>query len=117
MKGAEDVLMAEAMALLLTVRLARDCGIRHMVFEADNEKAIRLIQKHKIEDITYLGMIIYEIGALKSSFDTCQFKHISRKCNSLAHHMAQLAHSSPNRVWIEEVPLEVQNMYFHDILN
>jgi len=115
-KGANDVMMAEVFALLLTVRIARDFGFRHMVFEVDNDKMVRMAQKNKIDNISYLGKVIYEIGALKSSSDTCHFRYISWNCNEVAHTMAQLAHSSTNKVWIEEVPLEVQEVYYHDIL-
>jgi len=31
--------------------------------------------------------------------------------------MAHLAHPSPDKVWLEEVPLDVQEVYYHDILN
>jgi hypothetical protein len=111
LKGSDEAITAEAFALLLTVRLARDCG-----FEADNERVIKLVQNEKIENRSYLGKILDEIRVLQSSFDTCQFRFISRKYNNVAHNMAHLAHSCPDRVWIEEVPLDVQDMYYHDIL-
>jgi len=31
--------------------------------------------------------------------------------------MAQEAHSDPNRVWIEEVPQQLNEVYFHNLIN
>jgi hypothetical protein len=40
--------LAEAFGLLLTMRLAYECGFREMVFEGDNEKVWNLVrQGHK----------------------------------------------------------------------
>lgn len=115
--GSDDVIVAEALALLYTIRLTLECGFRRMIFEADNQRLIRLVQNEKEEDRTYLGQIIGVIRQLQSHFDTRQFRHISRTCNKVAHCMAQLAHLNPDKVWIEEVPIEAQEMYFHEILN
>lgn len=97
--GIEDALTAKAYALLLTLRLAIECGFRSLTFEVDSEKVSRLVNSEKQEDRSYLGQII---GAIR---------------NKLAHALAHLAHSNPDRIWIEEVPPEVVEVYYRDILN
>ena len=115
MSGYGDAQLAEAYALLQTVRLAIDCGFKRMVFEGDNEKVFNLVQ-NDISDIrSYLGRILNEIQKLQSQIDTCRFSVISRAANSVAHNLAHLAHSDPNRIWIEEVPYSTQEVYFHDL--
>lgn len=116
LKGSEEVITAEAFAMLQMLRLARDCGFRHMEFDSDNEKIVHLVQNEKKENISYLGLILSEIRVLKSCFDTCHIKYISRSCNLVAHNIAQLAHSSLDTIWLEEVPLDVQEVYYHDLL-
>ncbi|XP_024640794.1 uncharacterized protein [Medicago truncatula] len=116
-KGTEEVILAEAFSLLSTVRLAIDCGFRQMIFEGDNEKVFRTLKDNKIEDRSYLGSIIKEIQRLQFSFDKCQFNFIPGECNTTAHSMAQVAHSNPNSIWIEEVPTQISAVYFKDLLN
>jgi len=67
--GSNKVIIAEALALLFTIRLALDCGFRRMVFEANNQRVIRLVQNEKEEeDRSYLGQIISVIRKLQSRF-------------------------------------------------
>jgi len=117
MKGSDDVKFAESFALLRTIELARDCGFRRVSFEVDNELLARMIQNEQAEDRSYLGQLIYEIRSLQSCFDMWSLKHIDRSRNGLAHKMAQIAHSDPNKVWIEEVPFEANRMYLQDIIH
>jgi len=37
--------------------------------------------------------------------------------NKGAHAMAQLAQSEPNKVWLEEMHLAINDVYFQDLLN
>jgi len=67
--GSNKVIIAEALALLFTIRLALDSGFRRMVFEANNQRVIRLVQNEKEEeDRSYLGQIISVIRKLQSRF-------------------------------------------------
>lgn len=116
-KGFEDATLAEAHALLATVCFAVDCGFRRVCFEGDNEKVIRLAQSNNIEDKSYLGSVLKEIQAMQWSFDAWQFQSISRKCNKTAHAMAKLAHLNPNEIWLEEIPPQISEVYFHDLIH
>lgn len=102
---------------MMSLRFALDCGFRRTLFEGDNEKIFKRIQNVENEDRLYFGFLIKEIQILQSRFNTCQCNFIHREANSTAHSMARLAHSSPNRVWIEEVPSEILDVYCKDLLN
>jgi ribonuclease HI len=110
--GFEDATTAEACALWKTMSLAKECGFRRVIFEGDCEKVIRQIQNSNIQDRSYLSLIVKEIQHIQSFFDKCSFRFTHRSGNKVADRMAQLAHTDPNVVWIEEVPLAVTDVYF-----
>lgn len=120
--GGEDTLMAEAHALISTMRLAKDCGFRRVYFESDNKRLISLIKEEQLKteekrNRSYTGQMIKEIWKLQLSFDKCNFMFTHRSGNKVADQLAHLAHEKPNMVWIEEVPIEANTLYFHDLLN
>ena len=117
MKGSDDVKFAEAFALYHSTDLALACGFKRVVFEVDIERLVSLVQNDLIEDRSYLGQLLYEIQSLQTQFDTCSLTYIDRSCNGLTHKMAQIAHSNPNNVWIEEVPFKANEVYIHEILH
>lgn len=94
-----------------------ECGFRRLVFEGENETIIRRIQNDKLVDRSYLGETIKGIQKIQSGFDMCSFKFIHRDSNIVAHMLAQLALIDPNKVWLEEVPPPITDVYFHDLLN
>lgn len=97
--------------------MLKDYGFRQVQFEADNESLIQRIKVGIDVDRSYLGLFLSEIHQLQLNFDICHFSFIPRDGNHTAHSLAQLAHSEPNLVWIEEVPLGIHAMYFKDLLN
>jgi len=45
------------------------------------------------------------------------FSHIQRTGNALAHFLAQLATTDPDKVWMEDVPSDASSLYFSDIVS
>jgi hypothetical protein len=88
-----------------------------MIFESDSETLIRMVKDTTQRNRSYLGSVIQEIWSTQSYFDTCNFAFTHRTGNKVADSLAHLAHEKPNLIWIEEVPVEVHSMYFHDLLN
>lgn len=111
--GQDDAAMAEAYALLSTVRLAVDYDFRRVIFEGDNKRLMQRILDLRKQDKSYFGSIVKEIQQHQKFFNLCLFSYIPRLGNSVAHSLARLAHSKPNRVWIEEVPNDINEVYFH----
>jgi ribonuclease HI len=114
---SEDPLLAEAYALFRTMVLARECGFQRIIFESDSELLVRKVKEDRIHNRSYLGYLIDEIRRQQCLFATCSFSFTHRSGNKIAHHMAQLGHEKPNEVWIEEVPVAIDIMYFHDLMN
>ena len=115
--GHDHALEAEAFAMLTTMKFTAECGFRSVMFEGDNERLIRMVKEGLIQDRFYPGLMVQEILKTKLAFDKYLFSFIPRTGNKVAHHLAQLAHSDPNMIWMEEVPLAITSMYLHDILN
>jgi len=114
--GFEDVLTAEAFGLYAGVVLALCSGFHNVIFENDNKSVIEKIQRKGFEDRTYMGSIVSEIWTLIGQFVNCRFCFTHRQGNQVAHAMAQFAHSEPNKVWRESVPIPAQNVYIHDLI-
>ncbi|AET05111.1 hypothetical protein MTR_8g101620 [Medicago truncatula] len=96
-QGCDDVLLAETYGLLVTMRLC--------------------IDRDENSGRSYLGLVIKEIHFLQSFFDTCQFSFTHRNGNKTPHCVAQLAQSDPGLVWLEEVPISINEVYFHDLIS
>jgi len=76
-----------------------------------------MIHNDRKDNRSYLGELIKEIRLHQSCFDMCQIRSIPRSCNIAAHVMTQVALFDPNRIWIEEVPHQLNEVYFHDLIN
>jgi len=56
-------------------------------------------------------------SGLKTSFAYCLFTFAPREGKKVAHKLAQLAHSEPNKFWMDEVPYSIIEVYFHDLIH
>lgn len=45
------------------------------------------------------------------------FTHVNRSGNVVAHCLAHMATTTPNQVWLENVPAQAQNLYFDDLIS
>jgi len=117
LKGQDEATVAEALAILFTMRLVEDCGFMKMFFEGDNERVMWLVQNGQNEDKSYLGGIIKETQEIQSHFDICNFNSIPRTCKTTTHVLDQIAHYNPNKIWIEEASVQLNEVYFHDLIN
>ena len=78
---------------------------------------IKLLNGTKEDNRLYLGSIIDSILSLWSHFSQYIFSHIQRTGNALAHFLAQLATTDPDKVWMEDVPSDASSLYFSDIVS
>jgi len=109
-KGPNDVSLAEAFALLHSVAI--ECGFWRVLIEGDNAKVFRFCSKWKNG-----RQILKEIQLFQWQLDMCQFQSIPRVCNKMAHCLAQIAHSDPKKVWIEEVHKGTSEVYSQDLIH
>ena len=79
------VVTAEAWGLYQAAMFARDLGLQRVLFENDNEQLINQLQGKGVTQRSYLGSIINSIISLTHSFDLCNFTHVKRSGNAVAH--------------------------------
>jgi ribonuclease HI len=108
---------AEAWGLYQAVMFARDNGFSKVQFESDNEKLIRMVQ-HRVEvEKSYMVSIVLSILSILPFFSQWSFTHVKRSGNSVAHSLAQIATTEPNRIWLENVPAQALSLYFADLFS
>jgi hypothetical protein len=115
--GANEPLLAEAFALYKAMTLAIECCFQVVEFESDNKRLVQLINLGDNNPNSYVGSIVWGINCIKHSFRSCIVRHINRQANKASHCMAQLAHSEPNKVWIEETPSQLVNVLIRDLIH
>jgi ribonuclease HI len=100
--GFNDPATAEAFALYLTMRFAADCCFTSVDFESDSLKVVNSVNSQDSNLRNYFGNLIRGIQLNLARFRRVSIKHIDRKANQAAHRLADLAHTSPNCIWLED---------------
>ena len=105
----------EALAVEQGVLLAQELQLSRVIVESD---ALAVIQA--INDNTTgsdLGHILQGVLLVCESFESCNFKHLSRDFNAVAHELAQLARRSETSYkWNGVTPAEVSRLVQKDLL-
>jgi hypothetical protein len=114
--GFNDPATAEAFALYLAMRLAAECCFTSVEFESDCSNAVKWVNSTESNPRNYFGNINKGVQLNKARFRHVSFKHIDRKANRAAHMLADLAHTSPNCIWLEEthpllVPIVLMDLF------
>jgi hypothetical protein len=115
--GANEPLLAESFAIYKAMTMAIDCCFQEVEFESDNKRLVQLINLGENNPNSYMGNIVWGINCIKRSFRSCIVRHITRQANKASHCMAQLAHSEPNKIWIEETPSQLVNVLIWDLIH
>ena len=84
-------LQAEALALLWAVQLARRERWNHVQFEGDSKVCFEAINSNRDCPAWSISHITCDIRDVASSFLSCNFFWVCRKCNSAAHVAAKFA--------------------------
>lgn len=116
MEGGYEVDVAEALSARFVLKIAWESGFRDIVMESDCLKLIAHLKLAKVETSSF-GNLVYDILVLVASFNSVSFNHVCRDGNKVAHNLAHLSRSfSETRVWLEEVPREVQAFVSADLI-
>ncbi|XP_023914568.1 uncharacterized protein LOC112026118 [Quercus suber] len=103
----QSVEHAEALAASRAVQLATELCLFDVIFEGDSLRVITAINSAEACRAMF-GHIIEEIRGHSLSLARCQFKHIRREGNSLAHALARRADLiADNDIWVEELPIDL----------
>jgi len=107
---------AEALAASRAVTFARELSLSKVMFEGDYLRIINAINK-KEPCHTLFGHIIEEIWSSTTSLVTCNFQHVRREGNKLAHALARRAVVSADiDVWVEELPSDLDDVFNLDLV-
>lgn len=108
MQGTFYVEVASAMAARHALSIAIEAGLTRVILETENIKLFQHL-KHNRKENTSFGFIVHDILHLASLCTFIEFSHVGRSGNKVAHKLAQISRNLEElRVWIEEVPHDVQ---------
>ena len=94
---------------------AKELCIFKLVVEGDFLRVVQAL-KAKERCNTLYENIIEDVCSQSLSLQFCQFQHVRRDENTLAHALARRAVSSANfDVWVEELPSELEAVFQFDL--
>jgi len=107
--------LAEALVARLAVVLARELSLFDVIFEGDCLQIIQAL-KNSGSCKTLFGHVIEETKRLGCSMRFCQFQHVQREGNRLAHGLARRAVLfAGTNVWVEELPSDLEDIFQSDL--
>lgn len=96
--------LVEALAARRAVVLAKESSLFDVIIEGDCLQVVQALEKIG-SCKTLFGHILEETIWLGSMLRHCQFQHVRREGNRLAHGLARRAVlSADTNVWVEELP-------------
>ena len=111
----QSIEQARALAATRAMAFARELSLFKVIFEGDCRWIIKAINT-KEPCHTLFGHIIEEIWSLAPSLMTCNFQHVKREGNNLAHVLARRAVvSTDTDVWVEELHVDLDDVFNLDL--
>lgn len=102
-RGGSSTLI-EALALLFSLNIVRDSGIRGIVAESDSELLIKAINR-EIEEEPYVMQTIEDIRILAQQVNCHKFLFVKRSANCVAHSLAHFGNDVDfEQIWMEDIP-------------
>ena len=97
----------EALACRRALYFAKEFSICELVYEGDAEVTIRALLSKEVVHPEY-GHVMQDSLVLANDFRICNFVHINRVGNSIAHFLAKRAKSGNElQVWLEAIPDDI----------
>ena len=108
--------IVEALAYRRALYFANELSICELVCEGDAEVIIRALLSKEVVHLEY-GHVLQDSLVLANDFRICNFVHIKRVGNLVAHFLARLAKSSNElQVWLEAIPEDMAPLVSRDSL-
>ncbi|KAL2944713.1 5-methyltetrahydropteroyltriglutamate--homocysteine methyltransferase [Bienertia sinuspersici] len=111
--------MGEAMAVRSGLKTAIEAGFRQLIVEVDNLALFFALSKKKM-DLTAYGLLLKDIFLFlfSMSLGVFCFNFVRRSGNLAAHILAKKSLSVDGfRVWLEEIPVEIQQFVLDGFIN
>ncbi|KAH9728345.1 putative reverse transcriptase/RNA-dependent DNA polymerase [Citrus sinensis] len=102
-----DVSIAEAKAVQWGMEVASKASFTNVIVETDCSMVADLAN-NKVSNKTEIWWTIAEIQSSRQDFQSIDFQHVPRQCNTSAHSLAKRAlKSSGSVIWRDEFPADV----------
>ena len=105
---ADSPLHAEMLAIELGLKVACAKGCSKIIVETDSLMAVKLMNQG--ENVLWAeGSLVVDILDFASSCDSCEFAHVCREANTLAHSIAKVEVSADGvYVWEGSIPPNIR---------
>ena len=111
----QSVEMAEALAARRAVVFAGELSLFSVIVEGDCLAVIQALRRSGLCPLLF-GHIVDETKRLGAILRSCEFQHVRREGNRLAHSLAKKAVLSADfEVWVEELPDDVDGVFQSDL--
>ena len=107
----------EAEACSAAVEGAATLGLHRVIFESDSQVLVKALKSNSHE-LAEVGVLLREIrSSCIASFDSYEFSFCSRKCNNVAHSLAQFGYRDEAECngWTDRVPSFVSVLVASDL--
>ena len=92
---------------------AKDLCFQHITAESDCKELIVELSRSSNSPSQFRA-IVEDCLFLSREFGSCDFTHIRRQGNRVAHELAKIACNNPEATWIEEHPVDIVLLLFLD---
>ncbi|XVF19068.1 hypothetical protein REPUB_Repub11eG0078500 [Reevesia pubescens] len=108
--GVWDPKVAECLAMLDAINLAKDMGFQRVIFEGDAAQVVRFLNKPG-DDLSVVGNLIMERNQNLRFFLFTEVKHVKRSLNTAADILAKSALIAKSDLfWVEDIPYMIQHI-------
>jgi ribonuclease HI len=117
LRHLRDALQAEAEACSAAIEGANALGLHRVVFESDSQILVKALTSTSHE-LAEIGVLLREIrSSCISSFDSFEFSFCPRRCNKVAHSLAQFGYRDESECngWADHAPPFVSELVASDL--
>ena|ERR1044072_1628899 len=107
--------VVEAMAFRWVIFLAVDLGFTKVHFETDCYLLYEAWKRNDI-DVSYFGVLIRECSVISRAFTCFNLSFVRLYGNMTTDCMTRLTFDHPGRVWVEDVPENLNSILDSDLL-
>jgi ribonuclease HI len=103
LKGSDDSTLAEAIGISEALIWIKTLNLQKVIIETDAKILTTALEK-KLFPRTNWGNVMQKVSRDLASLESVSVSWVNRKGNQVAHNLARLAITEPNRVWPNNFP-------------
>ncbi|CAI9775939.1 unnamed protein product [Fraxinus pennsylvanica] len=103
-ESVEESEAIELLAIFRGMQLCVNMRIQNLLVESDSKMVIEALQTDSMLN-SFLGVLYQEVKIFDTHFVNCNYSHIYRECNMVAHKLARHAQWVDDIcVWLDSIP-------------